>query len=214
MGLKNGDYGEANVIKTTLVNLLLSIDGVELIINELPFLACKRAADLVVIKEGNLIGFEIKSKVDNLRTMLSQISDYQKTFNSVYLVYSSKFANSIEIKHIPKTVGLIMVDDANDLILKRKATSKISLDKCAMISVLWRKDLEKLVKQNRNLDFEQLREMVTRQCTIRRIQKQIALSLHERYGEGYELLLKEKGQRVIIEDLSYITSTKKHLVAF
>ncbi|MDE5616064.1 MAG: MmcB family DNA repair protein [Alphaproteobacteria bacterium] len=214
MGLKNGDYGEANVIKTALVNFLLDTNGAELIINELPFLSCKRAADLAAIKDGNLIGFEIKSKVDNLRTMLAQIADYQKIFNSVYLVYSHKFINSIEIKHIPKAVGLIMVDDANGLILKRKAISKISLDKSAMISVLWRKDLEKLVKQNRNLDFEQLKEMVTRQCTIKRIQKQIAFSLYERYGEGYELLLKEKGQRVIIEDLSYITSTKKHLVAF
>lgn len=214
MGLKKGKYGEANFIKAELIDFLLKHAEYELIINELPFLCCKRSADLVAINNGMSIGFEIKSKYDNLQTMLDQISDYQKTFNFVYLVYSYRFAKSKELDKLPTNIGLIVISPDNKLILKRKARKKTSLDKASITSVLWRKDLEKLLPKYRKSAFEQLKRKVIEKCTTASIQNQIIISLQTRYGDGYKLFLKEKGQRVILEDLNYITKTKKHPVVF
>lgn len=214
MGLKKGKYGEANFIKAELIDFLLKHAKYELMINELPFLCCKRSADLVAINNGMSIGFEIKSKYDNLKTMLDQISDYRKTFNFVYLVYSCKFAKSKELTKLPKNIGLIVISSDNKLILKRKARKKISLDKTSMTSVLWRKDLEKLLPKYKKSAFEQLKQRAIEECTTANIQNQIIISLQGRYGDGYKLFLKEKGQKVILEDLNYITNTKKHPVVF
>ncbi len=213
MGLKSGNYGEANIVKTTLINLLLQDERFDLIANEVPFLYGKRTADLVAIKDGMLIGFEIKSKRDNLRTMRAQLEDYQRVFNKVYLVYSNKFASAPEIMQLSKSIGLMIVDEERNK-LKRKASLKVNLDKKSLISVLWRKDLENLIKKSNSIDFDMLKFMVTHKCSTKQIQSQIVKSLEQRYGYGYELFLHELGERAIVEDLTYITGVKKHQIVF
>lgn len=214
MGLKRGHYGEANRVKTSLINLLLADCVPELIANEVPFLHGKRSADLVAIYEGLSIGFEIKSKLDNLRTMQAQLADYQRVFNKVYLVYSARFAKSPEIEQLPKTIGLIIITNEGMLKIHRKATCKINLDKKALISALWRKDLEALVANSISMEFDDLQKYVIKNKAIKTIQNQLVKSLKDRYGAGYTLMLQEKGEKFIIEDLIYITGIKKHQLVF
>lgn len=214
MGLKRGNYGEANRVKTLLINLLLSDYAPELIANEVPFLHGQRSADIIAIYDGLSIGFEIKSKLDNLRTMRAQLTDYQRVFNKVYLVYSARFAGSPEIEQLPKTIGLIIINNDGILKIHRKATCKINLDKKALAAALWRKDLESLVANSTYMEFDDLYKYVVEHSTIKTIQKQLLKSLKNRYGTGYNLMLQEKGEKFIIEDLIYITGTKKHRLVF
>ncbi|MCL1891990.1 MAG: sce7726 family protein [Alphaproteobacteria bacterium] len=205
----------ADKIKAELIDFLLDChDNFDLIANETPFLQSERMADMIAIRNGITMGFEIKSNTDDLRTLSQQLSDYTRVFNAVYLVFSAKFAGSPEIEKLPKTIGLFTVDTDNNLKFRRKAATKVILDKSAMLSLLWRKDLETLAPSKKKADFDDLRDYVLRNCPIKTIQEQIIKSLQSRYGNGYKLMIHERGEKTTIEDLFYITGLKKHQIVF
>ena len=214
MGFRRVSCVEANIVKTALVNMLLTDSKYELIANEVPFLNRKRSADMVAIKNGCLIGVEIKSKSDNLRTMQAQLDDYQKVFNKVYLVYSEKFSKELDIVKLPKNVGLIVIDSKGELKVRRVAGHRRNLNKEALISMLWRQDLESLIRCHNKIEYDELKQIAIKQCAIKNIQKQINRSLIGRYGEGYNTLLQEMGSKIILEDLFYITGIKKNRIVF
>lgn len=60
------------------------------LINEMVFGKSSRRADLVVAN-GHLIAFEVKSDLDTLRRLEGQVSDYLTRFDKLVLVVSSRF---------------------------------------------------------------------------------------------------------------------------
>lgn len=207
---KGNKFWEADKIKVELIDFLLAEPGVkyDLLVNEAPFLRANRWADLVAIKDGETIGFEIKSERDSLRTLADQLADYAKTFNLVYLVIAERFSKKNEISAMSKNIGLIIVKPDGTPIMQRKAISKVKLDKQALLSILWRKDLEKLAPSKRNAEMESLQEYVFKNSSIKSIQAQVIISLKERYAKSYQLFLKDRGTYTTIEDLRTITKLK------
>lgn len=69
---------DASFVKTSLIDFWLKNYTADLIANEVPFFKGNRRADLIMISNNNLLGFEIKSELDSLKNLKSQILDYKK----------------------------------------------------------------------------------------------------------------------------------------
>lgn len=203
---------DAQHIKAQLADFLLSRGQCDLMVAEAPFLWGDRRADFINILGNITTGFEIKSEYDSLKSLQSQLLDYKKVFNLVYIVLAEKFAKSSVLKDIPKETGIILAKRENLLTLKRKAMPKLALDKSALLLLLWRKDLEKLSPEMKGAEMETLREYALKNYSIKAIQQQVVTSLKVRYGESYRLFLKERGSHTTIKDLRLITGLKKNPV--
>ena len=200
------------IIKAELIDTLLSKCSFDLIISDLPFLKGNRLADLVAIKQNTSIGFEIKSANDSLTCLQKQISDYIKVFNMVYIVIADKFYNHPTIKSIPKSVGIITVSSTTKkLYLKRKAFQRLKLDRQALLSLLWKKDLILLTKKNYQIDINTLQSIALKYHSTSQIQQQVFKSLKTRYFMAYQMFLKDRDRYTSIEDLRTITGLKKNL---
>jgi len=201
----------ASVVKASLIDFWLENNTADLIINEAPFFKGNRRADLIIINNQNLIGFEIKSELDTLKNLKAQILDYQKIFDFVYIVIDKKFKNSKELKELPKQVGILIYN--KDISIKKEAQKNRRLKKNDLVSLLWRKDLEYLLS-NKNLDFDKLQKMARTKLTINEIRAQILNSLKNRYGANYKCFLLDRGTYTTIEDLRTITRIKRQTFLF
>jgi hypothetical protein len=211
MRIVKGKTGASDIVKAELIDFLLADSNTkyELFVNEAPFLQTSRWADLVAIHNRRVIGFEIKSEQDDLRTLTEQLSDYVKVFNMVYLVLAEKFIDNPELNNISRNIGLLIIKKDSKIVRKRNPIPKTLLDKSALITMLWRKDLERLAPIKKNADMEILRDYVIKNCSTRTIQTQIIESLKSRYADSYKLFLKDRENYTTIEDLRTITKIKK-----
>lgn len=204
-----GKIFDATYIKLVLLDLLLKEGECRLIVNELPFLKEYRWADLFCIKGNDLIAYEIKSELDTVKTLNSQISDYQKIFNKVYAVISEKFVNTRNVKELSKYVGIIVVKSDGILKCKRNATHRTRFQKKDMVSLLWKKDLEMISRQNGTR--ETLERYIVEHVSRNTIHEKTIDALLRRYGDSYALFSRDCRDYATIDDLKTITGLKgKH----
>ena len=201
----------ATYLKTILIDYWIEKYKPELIINEFPFLKGDRRADLVFIQNNNLVGLEIKSELDSLKNLNIQIDNYIKVFDFVYILIDKKFLKSKEIKLLNKNVGIIIYN--NNLIIKRHAKNIKKFHKEDLISLLWRKDLDKL-SNKKYIYLEDLKKEICRNYKIQEIKQQTTIALKERYGITFNSFLRDRGNFTTIDDLQTITRIKKEHLLF
>lgn len=199
----------ASFVKTALIDFWLKNQKADLIVNEAPFFRGNRRADIIMIKDKSLIAFEIKSELDNLKNLKTQISDYKKIFDFVYVVIDKKFEKAKELNILSKKIGILVYD--KNISIKREANKIRLFQKKDLISLLWRKDLEILLN-NKKQDFDSLQKQAQTKLTIVQIKNQILSSLIERYGTNYKYFLLDRGNYTTIEDLRTITRIKHQIV--
>lgn len=201
----------ASFVKTSLIDFWLKNHKADLIVNEVPFFKGDRRADLIMISENNLLGFEVKSELDSLKNLKSQILDYKKIFDFVYVVIDKKFKSSKELKELPSQIGVLVYD--KEITIKRDAQKIKKFKKSDLISFLWRKDLE-LLLNSKKMDLEQLQQKAQDLLTVDKIKTQILNSLNNRYGENYKYFLLDRGNYTTIEDLRTITRINSQTIFF
>jgi len=91
-----------------------------LTLNELKIGSSK--ADLVMLN-GVIRIFEIKTELDGFSKLSKQISDYQKFADEVYVVTDEKYAQKIKIEYANTNVGIIVFNKNNKLIDEKKASN-------------------------------------------------------------------------------------------
>lgn len=197
----------ASCLKALTIDYWLSNNSADLIINEVPFFKGNRRADLVIIQGNYLIGFEIKSELDSLNKLNTQIDDYIKIFDKVYIVIAEKFKNHLEIRNLPKSVGILVKKQT--LQSKKEARQIKKFKKNDLLSILWRRDLEHLINK-KGLDIECLKRKVISDVKLEIIKKEIIVSLKKRYGKNYALFLRDRGNYTTVEDLKTITRINKN----
>ena len=200
----------ADDIKTLIIDDILKYyDNIELIAAEVPYLYGKRKADILLITQGTLVGFEIKSKYDQLSKLLSQTNDYLNVFNLYYIVLSEKFKTSSIIKKIPKRVGIIYIGDNGKVQHYRQALLRKNIDKRFSMLFMWKSDIKKYLNIN-NLDsIKETRERFMKQYSNNQIFNYSLQALKQRYQYGYQLFLKEKGLFTNVDDLKNLTKIRK-----
>ncbi|HDU5925795.1 TPA: sce7726 family protein, partial [Klebsiella aerogenes] len=72
-----------------------TLDEKTIVINELTIDSFSRRADLVVIKNGKMIAYEIKSDADSLNRLSGQMDKYLDYFDKVVVVTTSKHTPNI-----------------------------------------------------------------------------------------------------------------------
>lgn len=100
-------------------------------------------ADIVMVLPDMVVGIEIKSDADSYARLARQVRDYDRYFDSNYVVVGSTHGLHIE-EHVPKWWGIITAEEADsgiDFYLLRKAGPNPGTDWKRKLSLLWRPEL-------------------------------------------------------------------------
>ena len=98
------------------------LDEKAIVINELTIDSFSRRADLVVIKNGKMIAYEIKSDADSLNRLSGQMDKYLDYFDKVVVVTTSKHTPNI-LNSINEKIEVWEIAD-DKVILKKRGKLK------------------------------------------------------------------------------------------
>lgn len=192
----------AEDIKAILIDYLLqTTPNLNIIISELPFSPkTKQLADLVYIQQSNTFAFEIKGAKDNLARLSKQINGYIHTFNYVFLVLHKKFFQSKKFPRIPQSVGIYIIDDNEKLTLIKGATSNTKITKQALMSMLWKQELQ---AEMGTLEGKKLRNKFFK-LPLEQAQHLVLQKISDRYQKRFHLFIQERGTKTRTEDIKYL----------
>jgi hypothetical protein len=95
----------------------------------------------VVMSNGHLVAYEVKSELDNTDRLEEQIKGYSEIFDYVYVVFWADRFNLDELE-LPKNVGAIEVfhNKQNEVLFKKvkKAYKNTFLDVRKVANMLWK----------------------------------------------------------------------------
>lgn len=142
----NKEYRTEYYYKNTMLNKLLFKNHdyrKTIALTELPIGNSK--ADFVMIN-GKGVVYEIKTELDNLDRLNSQIQDYYKAFTNVYIVTYQENLERIE-KTIDNSVGLMVLTKRNALkILRKPEEYKEKLEYETIFRILRKREFEEIIK--------------------------------------------------------------------
>ena len=113
-------------------------------IEEMPISSSR--ADSVILSDEAIV-YEIKTDLDSLQRLSSQISDYYKVFSIIYVVVGKKHLKGVHDILDDTPVGILELTD-HGFVCHEKAiiyNDKLSYD--AMFQMLRKKEFEKIVKE-------------------------------------------------------------------
>jgi hypothetical protein len=117
-------------------------------LTEIPIANSK--ADFVMIN-GKGVVYEIKTELDNLERLDTQINDYFKAFTSVVIVTYEENIEKVE-KLVNKNVGLMVLTQRRALLMKREPIDEFSkLDYDTMFKILRKKEFENILMKYDNM---------------------------------------------------------------
>lgn len=141
-------YRNEYFYKNTLLNTMLIQNKESCLVSaltELP-VANSKSDFMTVDKDDVGIAYEIKTDLDSLQRLETQIQDYYKAFSSVYVVTGKKHIEEVETMLQNTNVGIIELTASNKLIYKKIATCDTShLSHETLFKVLRKKEFESIV---------------------------------------------------------------------
>lgn len=114
-------------------------------LTELPVADSK--TDMIFIDENNVgTVYEIKTELDTLNRLESQIQDYYKAFPYVYIVTSSNHLHQLEQVLEGTNVGIIELTNDNEFVYRKEAAyNASSLSHDVLFRILRKKEFESIV---------------------------------------------------------------------
>ena len=141
-------YQNEYFYKNTLLNTMLIQNKESCFVSaltELP-VANSKPDFMTVDKDDVGIAYEIKTDLDSLQRLETQIRDYYKVFSSIYVVTGEKHIEEVETMLRNTNVGIIELTANNTLIYKKIAACDIShLSHETLFKVLRKKEFESIV---------------------------------------------------------------------
>lgn len=134
------------VLIENLINISEFNNDDTFLINELDICGGANRADIVIVN-GKLHGYEIKSPQDNLERLASQVSSYNEVFDTMTLVTCEKYFNQVK-SIVPNWWGISCVDNTKKgLTLKIKRRPKINknINSLQLAKLLWKDELLELL---------------------------------------------------------------------
>ena len=156
-------------------------------------------ADLVMLN-GKVKIYEIKTELDNLEKLEKQIIDYKKFADEVYIVTDDKYAEKLLIKYNNTDIGIIILNNKNKLeIVKEAEISDLSFDFETIFKILRKQEYLDLVSYNFGYIPDVPNTKVFSTCydllskkDIKDFQKQVLGKLKERKLKSPDLLKSKK----------------------
>lgn len=144
------NYRNEYFYKNTLLNkLLLGIHSINTTTALTEIAIGKSKADFILIN-GNAVVYEIKSELDNLERLRSQIYDYYKAFDRVVVV---TFENNLQqlqrvLDNVGKPVGIYILRANGKLGIVQKPQKYMGdLDKAIIFKILRKIEYEEIIKR-------------------------------------------------------------------
>jgi hypothetical protein len=113
----------------------------DILISEMGLCRGISRVDLAVIN-GVIHGYEIKSDVDNLRRLSSQIAIYEKYFSFLTVITTETHIRHLR-SHLPKWIGITKAEFHRgkiSFIELRKAKKNSHIEKQMIVQLLWRQE--------------------------------------------------------------------------
>jgi len=146
-------------------------------------------ADIVGISNAELHGYEIKSDVDSLTRLASQVHSYGKVFSRMTLVVGASHIKQA-MYMIPEWWGVTLAkkDEEGIVVFSqiRKARLNPSLDSSSLLKLLFKEEINVVIKSNRFINNSSttktgLSHNLLNQLNDEEIQKAVSASLFRRY---------------------------------
>ena len=156
-------------------------------------------ADFIMIN-GRGIVYEIKTDLDNLMRLESQINDYYKVFSYVYVVVGKKQGKKVKDFLKDQRVGIYELTESGNLIRRKKAyCNRADLSYETMFQLLRKAEFEAILLKHYNRlpdvnNFQYYRECLKwiKEINILSLQKDVMQCLKERTLLKVENKLEEK----------------------
>ncbi len=133
-------------------------------------------ADVVMITEEKLYGIEIKSDADTYARLKKQVKNYDMYYDRNIVVAGSTHAAHIA-EHVPKHWGIITVeadkDGRTDFYILREPLDNPKVKDDRKISILWRIELNNLLKLNGLPRYPQKSKFFVQQALLERVEHDI-----------------------------------------
>jgi len=179
-----------------------------LVLNELKIGSSK--ADLVMLN-GSVRVFEIKTELDGLSKLSKQLNDYQKFADEVHIVTDGKNASKLTAEYRGTNIGIIVLDTKNKLQTIKKANGNTSFfDFDTIFKMLRKQEHLDLVMGNFGFIPDVPNTQIFRTCyellkskDVVDFQKQVLGKLKERKLKKPELLKSPKTPK----ELKHICNT-------
>lgn len=203
--------GEEAIRFLLLKQLLKESKHINLASIEVPLIQGKRKIDLMIVKNNELIAYEIKSYKDNLSKLNGQVLDYLKIFDRIYLVLDKKFEKNIGNFH--SNVGIILFDIKD---LKFKTIKKAKKNKPVLYHQSMFIDnitLQAYEKRNKISSIFELRHSLVKKIDKKAFKKIMLECLNKKYAYGFKLfqsISKLEKDRLHLSDM-YLLSSGSHI---
>ena len=140
------NYRNEYIYKNVIISeLLIKKFGLETTTALNEFKVNKSIADLVLLNGSSKV-FEVKTELDNPKRLASQISDYRKVFQEIYIVtYHSLCDKYVAIAD--KTIGIISLTDDLKLETIREADINSEFDNIAILKCLRKPEYVNILKE-------------------------------------------------------------------
>ena len=144
-------------------------------------------ADVVMITEEALFGIEIKSDSDTYTRLKKQVKNYDMYYDRNIIVAGSSHGAHVS-EHVPKYWGIITVElDASgnpDFYVLREPQDNPKVKDDRKISILWRIELNNLLKLNNLPKYARKSKFFVQQTLLDRVDKDILWK--QAYNELFE----------------------------
>ncbi|MDW7549209.1 sce7726 family protein [Pseudoalteromonas peptidolytica] len=210
-------FKESN-FKAAAIDWLIAkgeLDKGAVLINELPVDGFSRRADLVVAN-GKLQAFEIKSDADSLIRLEGQIETYLRFFDKVTLICSRKFTEKAK-KTLPKQVEIVEVNFASPqspkLIIKRRGKAELVtssrhflsfVDKRHLVQALRKRGIASSTADTHQELYEKYRNLPVTFC------RSVVLDyLKSKYKATHDNFVAFRNENTAVGDLELLSPNKQ-----
>ena len=148
-------------------------------------------ADMFMVTESEFIGIEIKSDADTYIRLASQIKGYDAYCDRNYIVAGSRHGKHVA-EHVPSYWGIILVERRGEEVCFFEIRQAVSNPKCnpkLQFSLLWRRELDHILKRFRLPKYKQksrsyIVERIFSKMEYKQLKKQACEELFQRdYSE-------------------------------
>lgn len=159
-------------IKAALIDALYDdgrIDGETIIVSEMPVASMARRADIVVAN-GHLLGFEIKSDGDKTSRLRGQLEAYQKSFEGIVIVTGARHLDEC-LATTRSTVGVVAIDQIEACVPRARMIRKPHLRRLGMDAALRQMRADELFRFARQVGANPTgaRDRFTLECIAREL---------------------------------------------
>ncbi|EOW9529571.1 sce7726 family protein [Bacillus cytotoxicus] len=150
----------------------------------------------VVVANGTLAGYEIKSDHDTLERLPNQVDCYDKTFDKCTIIVGEKFADRIQ-EYVPDHWGIEVayINRFGNISIKKIRTSRINKNVMGdtLLDLLWNPEIKSFLKDNKvrgysNKDKAGLKELTMNFIPFKVLKDYTRETLKTRTGWREDLL--------------------------